>query len=169
MKNESSEKVNGEIRSKIVRITGEGVESQVVPIEDAKNLAQKMGVDLVQIAMSGDIPVCKLVDYKKFLYKRKMKQKEQQQNSKKNKVKEIRFSYNIGEHDFEFKFKHAENFLKNGDKVRACIMFKGRDIMNADAGRVVLLRLADSLNNVGKAEGLPKLDGKKMTIDINPL
>jgi translation initiation factor IF-3 len=166
---ERKENINNEIITKNVRIIGTGTSDGIMSLDEALRMAVTMDVDLVQISQSDNIAVCKLIDFNKYLYMKKIKQKEIQQKSKKTKQKEIKFSYNIGEHDFNFKLKHAEKFLKNGDKVKAFILFKGRDIMNIDNGKIVLLKFADSLNKYGKPDGLPRLDGKKLIIEITPI
>lgn len=166
---ENKERINKQIMCKNVRIVGDENIKNIISINDALIIAEEKGVDLVQISVNDQVAICKLIDYNKYLYIKKMKQKEQSQKNKKNKLKEIKFSYNIGEHDFNFKLKHAENFLKNGDKVRAYIIFKGRDISNLDNGKIVLLKFVDSLSKFGKPEYLPKLEGKKLMIDITPI
>ena len=127
-----------------------------------------MGLDLVEISPNATPPVCKVVDYKKFLYEQKKKQKEMKANAPKSEVKEIRFGPNTDQHDFEFKLKHAEKFLEEGDKVRAYVMFKGREIVYKERGEMLLLQFADKLQDFGKVEMLPKMEGKKMFIMMAP-
>lgn len=131
-------------------------------------MAEDAGLDLVLIADKADPPVTKIVDYKKFLYDQKKKQKEIAQKAQKTVVKEIRFGPNTDDHDYEFKKKHAENFLKEGSKLKAYVFFKGRSIVFKDKGEILLLRLAQDLEELGKVESLPKLEGKRMIMMIAP-
>lgn len=166
---ETSERINKQIRGvPNVRIVGDGIESRIVSIHEAILIAEEMGLDLVEINPNANPPVCKIIDYGKLLYERKQKDKLQKQNNKKVKVKELRFTYNTGDHDFNFKLKHAINFLKDGNKVKAFVMFSGREMNYIDMGNLMLLRFVDSLSEYGKPESLPKLDGKKMWIMIDP-
>ena len=152
----------------MVRVVGEEIESQVMSIQDALRLADTMEVDLVEISPSAEPPVCKLVDYQKFLYQQKKKQKEIKAKTTKVVVKEIRFGPNTDDHDYNFKLKHAEKFLQEGAKVKAYVFFKGRSILYNEQGEILLLRFANALEEVGKVEQLPKLEGKRMTIFISP-
>ncbi len=148
---------------------GENVEQQgVVAIEDALKLAEEMELDLVEISPNADPPVCKITDYKKFLYQQKKKQKEIKSKAAKVVVKEIRFGPNINEHDFQFKLKHAQKFLEEGAKVKAYVFFKGRSIVFNEQGEILLLRFAQELEEWGKVDGMPKLEGKRMSMFISP-
>lgn len=161
---------NYQIRSPEVRITGKDIESEIVNIDEAISIAESKNLDLVEIVPNANPPVCKIVNFKKFLYELNQKNKEMKKSQRKNKTKtkEIRFTYNIGEHDFNFKLNHAKEFLKKNDKVKAVIFFKGREIQFKDQGEIVLLKLIDNLKDFGKPESLPKLEGKKLTVFINP-
>jgi len=127
-----------------------------------------MELDLVEISPNADPPVCKIIDYKKFLYQQKKKQKEIKANAVKVVVKEIRFGPNTDDHDFQFKLRHAERFLKEGAKVKAYVFFKGRSILFKEQGEILLLKFAQSLEEIGKVDQLPKLEGKRMTMFISP-
>ncbi|MDZ4669220.1 MAG: translation initiation factor IF-3 [bacterium] len=160
--------MNNLIRSSNVRLVGENIEVGVYTLGQALTLANNLELDLVEISPNADPPVCRVVDYKKFLYEQKKKKKEQKANQAKSEVKEIRYGPNTDEHDFEFKLKHAENFLKEGHKVRAFVFFKGRSIVYKERGEVLLLQLAQRLSEIAKVEQLPKLEGKKMFLILNP-
>ena len=148
---------------------GEGVEgSGIVSIDKALMMAEDEGLDLVLITEKADPPVVKIVDYKKFLYDQKKKQKEIAAKAQKTVVKEIRFGPNTDDHDYEFKRKHAEKFLEEGAKLKAYVFFKGRSIVFKDKGEILLLRLAQDLEDLGKVESLPKLEGKRMIMMIAP-
>jgi len=152
-----------------VRVVGENVEGQnVMPLQEALRLADELELDLVEISPQAVPPVCKIMDYEKFLYQQKRKQKEMKAKSVKVVVKEIRFGPNTDEHDYNFKLKHAQSFLQEGAKVKAYVFFKGRSILYKDQGEILLLRLANDLEELGKVEQLPKLEGKRMSILINP-
>lgn len=140
----------------------------VFPIEKARAMARDAEMDLVLIADKADPPVVKIIDYKKFLYDQKKKQKEIAQKAQKTVVKEIRFGPNTDDHDYEFKRKHAEGFLKEGAKLKAYVFFKGRSIVFKDKGEILLLRLAQDLEDIGKVESLPKLEGKRMIMMMAP-
>lgn len=131
-------------------------------------MADALELDLVEISPKADPPVCRIIDYQKFLYQQRKKQKELKQKTVQVSVKEIRFGPNTDEHDYNFKLKHAEKFLKDGDKVKAFVFFKGRSILFKDKGEILLLRFAQDLEEVGKVEQLPKLEGKRMTMFIAP-
>lgn len=131
-------------------------------------MADEQELDLVEISPKADPPVCRIIDYQKFLYQQKKKQKEQKQKSVQVSVKEVRFGPNTDEHDYQFKLKHAEKFLNEGDKVKAFVFFKGRSILFKDKGEILLLRLAQDLEEVGKVEQMPKLEGKRMTMFLSP-
>lgn len=160
--------INERIRAREVRVVGEGIEQGVYPIEKALELARELGVDLVEISPNAVPPVCKVVDYKKFLYDQKKKQKELKAKAVKTVVKEIRFGPQTDDHDFNFKKNHAIKFLQEGSKVKAFVFFKGRSILFKEQGEILLLRFANELEEYGKAEQLPVLDGKKMILVIAP-
>jgi translation initiation factor IF-3 len=144
------------------------VEPEVVSIERALEIAKEMELDLVEIVANAEPPVCKIVDYKKFLYEQKKKAKEIKAKATKVTIKEIRFGPNTDEHDFNFKLKHAIKFLEEGSKVKAFVFFKGRSIVYKEQGEVLLLRFAQALEEFGKVESLPQLEGKRMIIFIAP-
>ena len=147
---------------------GDDVESDVYAIEDALKLAEDRELDLVEISPKADPPVCKIVDYKKFLYMQKKKKKELKAKQSKVVIKEIRFGPNTDDHDFQFKLKHAHKFLEEGSKVKAYVFFKGRTIVFKERGEILLLKFATELEEVGIVEQMPKLEGKRMTMMINP-
>jgi translation initiation factor IF-3 len=155
-------RTNHMIRVPQVRLVGDNVTVGVYPTPDAIKMAQEQGLDLVEISPNADPPVCKIIDYNKFLYEKKRKEKEMKAKSKASEVKEIRFTPNTDDHDFDFKAKHAEKFLKEGDKVKAYVQFKGRAIQFKDRGELLLLKFAERLNEVGVLEGMPKMEGKRM-------
>jgi translation initiation factor IF-3 len=148
----------------VVRVVGENIESQVMSIQDALRLADNMELDLVEISPNADPPVCRIVDYQKFLYQQKKKQKEIKAKTTKVVVKEIRFGPNTDDHDYNFKLKHAIRFLEEGAKVRAYVFFKGRSILFKEQGEVLLLRFANDLEDYGKVEQMPRLEGEKINI-----
>jgi translation initiation factor IF-3 len=151
-----------------VRVVGEGVEPAVYTIKEALMLAEEQELDLVQISPNADPPVCKIVDYKKFLYEQKKKQKEIKSKTQKVVIKEIRFGPNTDEHDYQFKLKHAEKFLTDGAKVKAYVFFKGRTIVFKERGEILLLRMAQELEDFGVVEQMPKMEGKRMIMFIAP-
>ena len=152
-----------------MRVVGDNVDEQgIYPTKQALEMAQNQELDLVLIAEKADPPVAKIVDYKKFLYDQKKKQKEIAQKAQKTVVKEIRFGPNTDDHDYEFKRKHAEKFLEEGAKLKAYVFFKGRSIVFKDKGEILLLRLAQDLEDIGKVESLPKLEGKRMIMMMAP-
>jgi translation initiation factor IF-3 len=151
-----------------VRLVGENVKVDVYPVREALKIAQEQGLDLVEISPNADPPVCKVVDYSKFKYEQKKKQKEIKSKAVKVVVKEIRFGPNTEEHDFNFKLKHAINFLQEGAKVKATVFFPGRTIVYKERGEILLLKFAQALEEVGKVEQLPKLEGKRMSMFIQP-
>src|SRR6202163_4827859 len=155
-------RTNNMIRVPNVRLVGENVTVGVYPTTEALKMAQDQALDLVEISPNADPPVCKIIDYNKFLYEKKRKEKEMKAKSKASEVKEIRFTPNTDDHDFDFKAKHAEKFLKDGDKVKAYVQFKGRAIQFKERGELLLLKFAERLNEVGVLEGLPKMEGKRM-------
>jgi len=160
-------RINEQIRVREVRIVGEEG-SSVVPTRDALNMAREQGVDLVEISPNANPPVCRLIDYSKFLYQQKKRQKEMKAKQVKVEVKEIRFGPQTDEHDYQFKLKHAREFLSEGNKVRAYVFFRGRSILFKEQGEVLLLRFANDLEEVGKVESMPSLEGKKMFIYLAP-
>jgi translation initiation factor IF-3 len=151
-----------------VRLVGENIQPGIYPTPEAMKMAQAQQLDLVEISPGANPPVCKIIDYNKFLYEEKKKKKEMKSKSKTSEVKEIRFTPNTDDHDFEFKVKHAEKFLKDGDKVKAHVQFKGRAIMFKERGELLLLKFADRLKEVGALEGLPKMEGKRMLVMFAP-
>ena len=160
-------RVNEQIRVREVRIVGEDG-SEVVPTRKALDMAHQKGVDLVEISPNAQPPVCRLIDYSKFLYQQKKHQKEMKQKQVKVEVKEIRFGPQTDEHDYQFKLKHAREFLNEGNKVRAYVFFRGRSILFKEQGEVLLLRFANDLEEFGKVELMPKLEGKKMFLYLAP-
>ncbi|HAA00874.1 MAG TPA: translation initiation factor IF-3 [Flavobacteriales bacterium] len=161
-------KINNRITAREVRVVGEGIEPQVYNLATALRLAEERELDLVEISPTAVPPVCRIVDYKKFLYELKKKQKEQKAKQIQVTVKEIRFGPNTDEHDFNFKLKHAQEFLTEGNKVRAYVFFKGRSIVFKERGEILLLKFAQALEEIGVVEKMPSLEGKKMFILINP-
>ena len=160
-------RVNEQIHVREVRIVGDGG-SEVVPTKQALDMARQQGVDLVEISPNAQPPVCRLIDYSKFLYQQKKHQKEMKAKQVKVEVKEIRFGPQTDEHDYQFKLKHAKEFLEEGNKVRAYVFFRGRSILFKEQGEVLLLRFANDLEEFGKVEQLPKLEGKKMFLYMAP-
>ena len=165
---EPEHKINERIRAQQVRLVGENVTIGVYPIQEALKIARELELDLVEISPAADPPVCKAIDYKKFLYEKKKKEKEMKANAKQSEVKEVRFTPSTDEHDFNFKAKHAEGFLKDGNKVKAYVQFKGRAIQFKERGELVLLKFAERLADVGQPETLPKLEGKRMFLMLTP-
>ena len=151
-----------------VRLVGDNVEPSVIPIREALDKSVELGLDLVEISPNAKPPVVKIMDYKKFLYEQKKREKTMKAKASKVTVKEIRFGPNTDDHDYEFKKKHAEGFLKDGAKLKAYVFFKGRSIVYKDKGEILLLKLAQELEEVGKVEQLPRLEGKRMTMFIAP-
>lgn len=161
-------RTNHMIRVPEVRLVGDNVEVGIYPTAQAQKMAQDQELDLVEISPGAVPPVCKIIDYNKFLYDEKKKKKEMKAKSKTSEVKEIRFTPNTDDHDFEFKSKHAEKFLQEGDKVKAHVQFKGRAIMFKERGELLLLKFADRLKDVGVLEGMPKMEGKRMLVMFAP-
>ena len=161
-------RTNRMIRIPEVRLVGEGIEPGVYPTEQALAMAEAQGLDLVEISPNAAPPVCRIIDYKKFLYEKKRKEKEMKANAKQSEVKEIRFTPGTDDHDFDFKCKHAEKFLKDGNKVKAYVQFKGRAIMFKDRGELLLLKFAERLAEVGVLESMPKIEGKRMLVIFAP-
>ncbi|SFS68721.1 translation initiation factor IF-3 [Zhouia amylolytica] len=151
-----------------MRLVGDNVEMGVYPTREAFSKAQEMELDLVEISPNAKPPVCKIMDYKKFLYEQKKREKALKAKASKVVVKEIRFGPQTDDHDYQFKKKHAEKFLKDGAKLKAYVFFKGRSIVYKDQGEILLLRLASELEELGKVEQMPKLEGKRMTMFIAP-
>lgn len=160
-------RINEAIRSSEVRVVTEGG-AEVMPTYKALDLARRQDVDLVEISPNAQPPVCRLIDYSKFLYQQKKKQKEMKAKQVKVEVKEIRFGPQTDDHDYNFKMKHAIEFLKAGNKVRAYVFFRGRSILFKEQGEVLLLRFADDLEEYAKVESLPSLEGKKMFLYLSP-
>jgi len=161
-------RTNHMIKVPEVRLVGDNVEPGIYPTAEAVKIAREQALDLVEISPGANPPVCKIIDYNKFLYEEKKKKKEMKAKSKTSEVKEIRFTPNTDDHDFEFKVKHAEKFLSDGNKVKAHVQFKGRAIMFKERGELLLLKFADSLKEVGQLEGLPKMEGKRMLVMFAP-
>ena len=161
-------RVNEEITAKEVRIVGDDIESKVYPTYQALKIAEEAGADLVEISPNAVPPVCRIIDYSKFLYQIKKRQKEQKAKQVKMNVKEIRFGPQTDDHDYNFKLRHAIGFLQDGDKVKAYVFFKGRSILFKEQGEVLLLRFANDLEEYSKVEQMPVLEGKRMTIFLTP-
>lgn len=161
-------RVNEQIRVREVRIVGDGIESTVLPTFKAMQMAEQRGVDLVEISPNAEPPVCRLIDYSKFIYQQKKHQKEIKAKQVKVDVKEIRFGPQTDDHDYNFKLKHAQSFLSDGDKVKAYVFFKGRSILFKEQGEVLLLRFAADLEEYGKVEQMPQLEGKRMIMFLAP-
>ncbi len=160
-------RINGQIHVREVRVVSDGG-SEVMPTRKALDLARQQELDLVEISPNAQPPVCRIIDYSKFLYQQKKRQKEMKQKQVKVEVKEIRFGPQTDDHDYQFKLKHAREFLEEGNKVRAYVFFRGRSILFKDQGEVLLLRFANDLEEVAKVEQMPKLEGKKMFLFLAP-
>ena len=165
---EPEHRINHFIRVPQVRLVGDNVTVGVYSTQEAMKIAQEQELDLVEISPQADPPVCKIIDYNKFLYDKKKKDKEMKAKAKTTEMKEIRFTPNTDDHDFDFKSKHAEAFLKEGNKVKAYVQFKGRAIMFKERGELLLLKFAERLAEVGQPEALPKMEGKRMLIIFAP-
>ncbi len=161
-------RVNEQIRVNEVRIVGDDIESMVLPTSKALRMAEEKGVDLVEISPTANPPVCRLIEYSKFIYQQKKRQKEQKAKQVKIDVKEIRFGPQTDDHDYNFKLKHAISFLQDGDKVKAYVFFKGRSILFKEQGEILLLRFAKDLEEYGKLDMMPVLEGKRMTVMVSP-
>jgi len=161
-------RINAHIRVPEVRLVGDNVEMGVYPTAEARRIAEEQELDLVEISPNANPPVCKVIDYNKFIYEQKKKQKEMKSKAKQTVVKEIRFGPNTSDHDFEFKLNHAKRFLESGEKVRAFVHFRGRSIVFKDKGEILLLRFAQALEEYGKVELLPKMEGKRMFLTVAP-
>lgn len=171
MKNDSLKdqyRINERIKVREVRLVGDNVENGVYPIAQALKIAEDLDLDLVEISPNAAPPVCRVTDYQKFVYQQKKRQKEQKAKSVKVVVKEIRFGPQTDDHDYNFKLKHAKGFLEEGAKVKAYVFFKGRSILFKEQGEVLLLRFANDLEDYGKVEQLPVLEGKRMIIMLSP-
>lgn len=167
-KKEPDHRINELIRVPEVRLVGENIEQGVYPTRKALELADELELDLVEISPNAVPPVCRIMDYSKFVYEQKKKQKEIKSNAKQTVIKEIRFGPNTNDHDFEFKLKHAKKFLESGEKVRAYVHFKGRAIVYKEQGEILLLKFAQALEDYGKVELFPKLEGKRMFLTMAP-
>ena len=165
---EPQHRINESIRAAQVRVVGENIEPGVYPLREALAMAEAAGMDLVEISPNAEPPVCRIIDYSKFLYQLKKKQKEIKAKSVKVVVKEIRFGPQTDDHDYNFKLKHAKEFLSDGNKVKAYVFFKGRSILFKEQGEVLLLRFASDLEEYGKVEQMPVLEEKRMTLFIAP-
>ena len=161
-------RINNRITAQQVRVVGENVNVGVYPIDKAVQMAMDMSLDLVEISPKADPPVCKIIDYSKFKYEQKKKQKEIKAKAQKTVIKEIRFGPNTDDHDFNFKVKHAQNFLSEGAKVKAYVHFHGRTIIFKERGEILLLRFVQELEEYGKVEQMPKLEGKRMIVILAP-
>lgn len=161
-------RINEKITARQVRLVMDGEEPKVLSVYDARKIAEEQDLDLVEISPKADPPVCKIMDYRKFLYNQKKKQKELKAKQSKIIIKEIRFGPNTDDHDFNFKLSHAKKFLEEGSKVKAYVFFKGRTIVFKDRGEILLLKLAQELSEFGVIEQMPQLEGKKMIMMINP-
>ena len=159
---------NERIRAREVRLVGDNVTPGIYPIQQALQIAHDLELDLIEISPTAEPPVCKILDYQKFLYLQKKRLKEQKAKATKVVVKEIRFGPQTDDHDYNFKLKHAENFLKEGSKVKAYVFFRGRSIVFKEQGEILLLRFATDLEELAKVESMPKLDGKKMNMILAP-
>ena len=167
-KREPEHNINERIRHAEIRLVGENITPGIYTVKQAIDMAIEQGLDLVEISPQATPPVCRIIDYNKFLYEKKRKEKEIKAHAKKVEVKEIRFTPNTDEHDVEFKAKHAESFLKEGNKVRAFVTFKGRAIVFKERGELLLLQFADRLKDVAIVELLPTLEGKRMFMTLAP-
>ena len=165
---EAEHRINHFIRAQQVRLVGDNVEVGIYSVQDALKQAQEQGLDLVEISPNVDPPVCKIIDYNKFLYDKKKKEKEMKAKSKASEVKENRFTPNTDDHDFDFKAKHAIEFLKEGNKVKAYVQFKGRSIQFQDRGQLLLLKFAERLAETGVLENMPKMEGRRMLAMFAP-
>ena len=168
VRQEEPYRINERIRVPQVRMGGENVPQGIFDIQQALKMAEEQNLDLVEISPNAVPPVCKVIDYSKFKYEQKKKQKEIKANAQKVVIKEIRFSPTTDDHDYDFKLKHALNFLKEGAKVKAYVQFSGREIVFKDQGYKLLERFAKALEEVGKVELEPKLEGKRMSMILTP-
>ena len=166
---EDKHRINRKITAEELRLVGDNVEVGVYKLSAALAIANEQGLDLVEISPKAVPPVCKVMDYKKFLYEQKKREKALKSKAAKVVVKQIRFGPNTDDHDYNFKKKHAEKFLKEGAKLKAFVFFKGRSIIFKEQGQILLLRLAQDLEDLGKVEQMPKLEGKRMIMFIAPI
>jgi translation initiation factor IF-3 len=166
--NNDEHKINGKIIAREIRLVVEGEEPQVLTLAAALQMAEEQDLDLVEISPNAVPPVCKIMDYRKFLYNQKRKQKELKAKQSKVILKEIRFGPNTDDHDFQFKLTHARKFLEEGSKVKAYVFFRGRTIVFKDRGEILLLKFVQELADLGTLEQMPKLEGKRMIVMINP-
>jgi len=165
---EDQHRINDRITAREIRLVLDGQEPMVISTSEAIKMADEQGVDLVEISPKAVPPVCKLMDYRKFLYNQKKREKELKAKQSKVEIKEIRFGPNTDEHDFQFKLTHAKKFLEQGNKLKAYVFFRGRTIVFKDRGEILLLKFVTELEDFGTVEQLPKLEGKRMIIMINP-
>jgi len=165
---EAEHRINDRIIAPQVRLVGDNVEQGVFDTPVARRMANELGLDLVEISPNAVPPVCRVVEYNKFLYDKKKKEKEMKAKAVKSEMKEVRFTPNTGDHDFDFKVKHAINFLQDGNKVKGYLQFRGRAIVFKDRGELLLLKFVDALKDYGVAEAMPKLEGNRMHVMINP-
>ncbi|WP_262494836.1 translation initiation factor IF-3 [Lacinutrix jangbogonensis] len=165
---EDQHRINSKIRAEKVRLVGDNIEVGIYTTKEALAFAEEQEFDLVEISPKADPPVCKIMDYKKFLYEQKKRDKALKSKATKVIIKEIRFGPQTDDHDYQFKKKHAEKFLKEGAKLKAFVFFKGRSIVFKEQGQILLLRLAQDLEELGKVEQMPRLEGKRMTMFIAP-
>ena len=163
-------RINNRIRVNEVRLVGDNIDTDVYTTQDALKIAEELDLDLVEISPDASPPVCKVIDYNKFLYNEKKNKKDHDKKQRENRIetKELRFGPHTEDHDFQFKVKHAEKFLKEGNRVKAEVRFKGREIMFKEQGEILLLRFCLELQDLGTPSGMPKLEGKRMNILINP-
>ncbi|MCK9613551.1 MAG: translation initiation factor IF-3 [Bacteroidales bacterium] len=168
VKKEELHKINYRITAPVVRVVGENIKMGIYSIKEAIAIAEEEGLDLVEISPNANPPVCKVIDYKKFLYEQKRKQKEMKAKAAKVVIKEIRLGPNTDDHDFNFKLKHAIKFLQDGCKVKVDVFFRGRSIVYKEQGEIILLKFANELADYGKPEQLPKLEGKRMIMILSP-
>ena len=167
-KEKEAHNINEQIRSREVRLVGDNVDEGIYPVARAQKIADEQGLDLIEIAPMATPPVCRIMDYQKFLYQQRKRLKEQKAKSTKVVVKEIRFGPQTDDHDYNFKLKHAIEFLKEGSKVKSYVFFKGRSILFKEQGEVLLLRFANDLEEYAKVDQMPVLEGKRMTIMLSP-
>lgn len=168
-KDKEEHRINEAIREREVRLTGDNVPNGVFPIAKALSIAEKEGLDLVEIAPNAKPPVCRVIDYQKFVYEQKKREKEQRAKATKVVIKEVRFGPQTDDHDYNFKLKHARSFIEDGAKVRTYVFFRGRSIVFKDQGEELLLRLATDLKDVAQVESMPSMEGKKMYMILAPL
>jgi len=165
---EPKHKINRNITSLYLRVVGDNVEQNIYALKDALDMSRELGLDLVEINPKSDPPICKIIDYSKFLFDQKKKEKQNKRNSANHKIKEIKFGPNTDTHDFDFKLNHAKKFLEQGHKVKMYVQFKGRQISHKERGEIILLKFLASLEDQCKVEQLPRLEGRRMTAMIAP-